>query len=358
MTASLAVPYRLNSPIIAVSTTTFTATTVARAIVGYAQKTGTIDRLVFYKSSTAGSGTIMGARIETVSGSRPTGTLFSAGASGTVTLGGSAGVVVITFGTPVSVTAGDIIAGVLYVDTYSATPTISVTLNGAIGPIFTAAGLPNNSNNASFSVGSGASWGNGTANTLCGFALLFDDETPVIGSLCALATSTTGTTIPTSGSNSHLGVKFIPDYNCDLHAVQIYGRGDGSIKAEVYNSGNTLIGTSLTLSSGSITNATSTILLPFTTPVSLTSGETYRIVERSVSGASNNQQSIQLYSHAMLEAVYGTGWCRTTSSDGTTWTDDSTGIMPNVMPFVCPTGSGGGGAGMRVHPGLTGGFRS
>jgi hypothetical protein len=183
---------------------------------------------------------------------------------------------------------------------------------------------------------------NATQNAIIGFAGLYDDDTPLIGSVVPGDIAVANTTVPTSGANSYLGLKFSPDSDCNLEFVQWCGRTDGSVKWELYDASNTLLGTSNILASETLATTTSnTVVARFDTPVALTGGQSYRLVERSVSGSNNQQTSLGLANASMLSAIYGT-WCRTTSEDGTAWTDDTTGICPGILPFITPTSSGGG----------------
>ncbi len=343
MSMSQATPLRMNGFFTASpAAIAFSATTVARAHIAICQKTGTIDRVKFLKRSAAGNGAVIDCRIETVSGSNPTGTLVAAGADGSLTLDATMGVKTIALNTPLTVTAGDIIAVVLYCSNATGTPSIAGSIATPYSLPSNSAGIPGYRSNAGFSVGSASGWTNSTVSAIISFAGVYTDGAPLVGSVVPSAITTTTTTVPTSGANSYLGLKFAPDSNCDLEYVQLCGRGDGSINFECYDSSNNLLGTTNTFASGVIaTTSVNTIALRFATPIALTGGQSYRLVQRSVSGANNNQVSLQLEDSAMLSVLFGT-WCQTTSSDGATWTDDTTGISPGVLPFITPTTSGGG----------------
>lgn len=315
----------------------YSATNMARALITICQKTGVIDRVKFLKRTTAGDTAVMAARIETVSAADPTGTLAGINASGTVTLDATTGIKTITLTSSLSVTVGDIIAVVLYATDVTGTPSIAGTMASPISPEALSTGLPCLRTNATFTAGLSANWSSNTANALSCFGAVYSDGDPVYGSVLPNATTFTNTTIPTSGANSYFGLKFTADANCNLHGVRWAGRSDGSVKWECYDSSNTLLGTSNVLASGSTTTAASnTMTSIFATPVALIGGSSYRLVERSVSGASNAQSTILLEDSTMISFLYGT-WCQTVSADGTTWTDDTTGICPGVVPLILPT---------------------
>ena len=316
----------------------FNATNMARALVTICQKTGTIDRVKFLKRTAAGDTAVMAARIETVSASDPTGTLAGTNASGTVTLDATTGIKTITLTSSLSVTAGDVIAVVLYATNVTGTPSIAGTMASPLAPQGLATGLPCLRTNATFTAGSGANWSSGTANALSCFGAVYSDGDPVFNSVIPNATTFTNTTIPTSGANSYFGLKFTADANCNLHGVRWAGRSDGSVKWELYNSVNTLLGTSNVLASGVSSATTSnTMTAIFATPIALTGGASYRLVERSVSGTNNAQSTILLEDSTMTSFLYGSGWVQTISADGTTWTDDTTGICPGIVPLILPT---------------------
>jgi hypothetical protein len=342
MSMSQATPLRMNGFFTANPVAVpFNATTVARAHIAICQRTGTIDRVKFLKRTAAGNGAVANCRIETVSGSNPTGTLVAAGAEGSLSLDATTGVKTIALNTPLTVTAGDIIAVILYCSDATGTPSIAGTIATPHSLPSVSAGIPGHRSNAAYSVGSASGWTNGTGSVVISFAGVYTDGTPLAGAIVPSAIAVATTNVPTSGVNSYLGLKFAPDSNCDLEYVQFCARGDGSITFECYDSGNTLLGTTNTLASGVLATASAnTIALRFATPIALTGGQSYRLVQRSISGLNNNQTSLQLEDSAMLSAIFGT-WCQTSSSDGTTWTDDTTGIAPGVLPFITPTSSGG-----------------
>jgi hypothetical protein len=343
MSMTQAMPARMNAFFtanpVAIS---WNATTIARAHIAIAQKSGTIDCVKFLKRTTGGNGAVAAARIETVSASNPTGTLFAAGADGSLSLDATTGVKTITLGTPLSVTAGDIIAVVLYFSNVTGTPSIAGTIATPYSLPSIASGMPGHRSNAAFSVGSATGWTNGTASVVLAFAAIYDDGAPLAGAVVPATMSVTTTTVPTSGANSYLGLKFAPDSDCELEYVQFCGRADGSVKFELYDNSNSLLGTTNVLGSGVLaTTSANTVSFRFATPIALTAGDSYRLVQRSISGANNSQVTLQLEDAAMLSVLFGT-WCQTTSSDGTTWTDDTTGICPGILPFIMPTSSGGG----------------
>jgi len=107
MTAAKSIPAFIGGNILTVTAQTFTSASVARATVTYAQKAGTIDRVCFNKGTSAGTSTVVGARIETLVDGYPSGTLAATGASGTLTLDATTGIKTITLGTPITVAAGD-----------------------------------------------------------------------------------------------------------------------------------------------------------------------------------------------------------------------------------------------------------
>lgn len=343
MSMSRAMPMRMNAFFTAApAAVSWNATTIARAYITVAQKSGTIDCVKFLKRSAAGNGAIAAARIETVSASNPTGTLFATGADGSLSLDATTGVKSIPLNTPPTVTVGDIIATILYFTDVTGTPSIAGTIATPYSLPAISSGLPGLRNNAAFSVGSASGWTNGTANTICSFAALYNDGIPLIGGVVPLDTAVTNTTVPTSGANSYLGLKGGFDYDCDLEFIQWCGRTDGSVHWEVYDASNNLLGTSNTLANGVLTTTVAnTVVARFGTPIALTAGQSYRLIERSVSGAYNAQTSLGLMDATMLAALFGANWCRTSSADGTTWTDDTTGICPGILPFITPKSSSG-----------------
>lgn len=281
-------------------------------------------------------------RLETVSGSNPTGTLVAAGAEGTHTIVASTGVKEITFTTPLTVTAGDVIAVVIYCHTYVAAASLGIILTGAGFLHSNAAGLPGIRANTGFVLGTSTGWTVSSSDAAPAFTALYSDGEPLLGAVIPGGASVATTTIPSSGSDSYLGLKFSPDANCNLEYVSVCGRNDGSSYFQLYDMSNTLLGTSITLAAGVIANNNSnSVIFRFTTPITMTGGQTYRLVQRNISG-STNQVSLQLKDSAMLASLFGSVWCRTTSSDGVNWTDDTTGIAPNVMPFVTMSAASGG----------------
>lgn len=351
MSASLAAPLRMNRAFDA-SPAAFSvgSTSDARAHIAICQRSGVIDRVFIYSRAVAGAGTVIGARIETVSGGNPTGTLVSAGASGLWTHDGVVGAKTITLTSPVTVTAGDIIAVILYCDTYVASASLASTISSGYTVLLDSPGLPGLKTSTTFVVGSGAGWTTGTAPVVIAFAAVYTDGEPLLGSVVPGATTTSPTSVVPSGANSYLGLKFTPDSTCDLHYVTWFGNNSGNSYWQVYDSvSNTLIGTSAYIPSGANPSSTINTMCLFSSPVRLNGGQSYRLVQRNVSGTTT-QVSLALKDNEMLTKVFG-AWCRTTSSDGLNWTDDNTGICPNVMPHVVPVRDG-----LRTPRAMNGGF--
>lgn len=344
MSMSRACPMRMNGFFTAnPAALAMTDLVTARGLVAICQKAGVIDRVQVFSRSTGGGTSVINARIETVFQSLPTGTLVAAGAEGSAVMPGAIGVVTITLTTPLTVAAGDIICPMIFMTSVTGSPSLAGTIATPYSLAAISAGLPGFRSNAGFVLGSSSGWTNSTANVVVPWAAVYDDGTPLPGSLVPGSASVATTLVPTSGANSYLGLKFSPDSNCNLEFVQWCGRTDGSVRWELYDSTNTLLGTSNTLASQTLnTTAANTVVARFATPIALTGGDSYRLVERSVSGVNNAQTSLQMADAAMLAAIYG-DWVRTTSADGVTWTDDTTGICPGILPFITPTGSGGGG---------------
>lgn len=345
MSMLTAMPMRINA-IFTVAPVAFivTDTISARSLTAICQKSGTIDRVQVLKRTTAGNGATLNARIETVFQSIPTGTLVAAGADGSVALDATTGVKTITLATPLTVAQGDIISPLIWCSNATGTPSLGQNIFSPCSLPALSAGLPGLRSNATFSVGSAANWTNHTPNVYAVWAALYDDGEPLAGS-CVVDDIALGTNVvPTSGANSYSGLKFTADGNCDLVFVEWCGRTDGSVRWELYDSSNTLLGTTNTLASQTLnTTPANTSVALFTSPVALTGGQSYRLIERSVSGANNSQTTMKMSDATMLAALFG-AWVRTTSADGVTWTDDTTGICPGIIPFITPTGSGGGGS--------------
>lgn len=319
-----------------ITSTILSSATVAAACVGHALKSGTVDRALILKT-TAGVGGNIAVRFETLTNNMPSGTLLAAGADGNAVIaGGSNSVQVVTLNTPVTVTRGDLFACLTYLSTFVASTSVgrailsSMELNNHTGAI------PGNRANATFTVGSGANWAVGTANTIGMICPIFTDGTPVLQSTYMLnAALPSYTTIPVSGAGAYYGVRYIPELTGDLEYIYDQGRSDNALY-QVYDNSNTLLGTSRTM--GTIVSNLSNVAV-FATPIRLVTGQTYRIVKRSTSGT-NTLLIMPSYSQVMQEAIYGI-YQLTSSADGITWTD-TVSTVPCITLGISPVSTSSG----------------
>lgn len=310
---------------------------IASASVHIAQKSGTIDRIGLYRTNT-GTGTIE-VRLETLASNNPSGTLVAAGANGqaVVAVGASNVPMAIALNTPVSVNKGDRFAAVVYLSSVTVSMNIARTIVAMNETINAVTSQPGNRSNTAFSLGAGTGWGNGTISTISLISALYTDDEPMFGSYI-LGGGPASVVVPASGANSYLGAKLVAEATEYLEGIYEIGRSDGTVQYELYDSSNNLLNTSISFSGGAALLGNQ--MHYFATPTLLQAGQTYRLVKRAISGASNGLLTMPSYSQALQESVFGV-YCLTSSSNGTSWTDTAT-TVPCITPLTTPGIFGGG----------------
>lgn len=336
-----------------VSTYAFSGSTLKKGTMLRANKAGTIDRIVCSVNSVTGSGATYDGRIETTTvNALPSGTLFSAGASGSITptVGG---VQTITLSTPVTVAEGDWFCLVLepssgvdgsnYV-TFNMSCDWRYLGNGADCVIRTC-----NYNGTVWSYTYG----------LLNLAVQYDDD-----SIVEYTGVVTESTAPTIGNGGVIAVKWTQPFSVDLvGAYSMVGSTGGAREwnLNLYNSSDTLL-SSENYSMGGGDYNQSTInptggILTLMTPYTLAAGTTYVLGFEQIGGNSVIGKNVQFFDAGCLESLTDfAGYLR--SYNGSSWTD-YTDRTPMIFPVfdVSSVSAGGGGGGLLRAGGFTGGYR-
>lgn len=302
-------------------------------------KAGTINDVGWF-TRVVTTGCTVQVRLETVSTSTglPTGTLVSAGASGTTAVADTDDNVwfTTTLGTPPTVTVGQLVAIVFKVS--SGTPS-----NLQIGG-FDDSGLFRQPSIIEF---------DGTASNITGispiFSLHYSDTTcpPTVGvwPIKALNTDTYN-----SGSNPNTrGNRFQVPHSVRAVGAWIYMDTDSDAAINLYDSDGVTIS-----ATGSIWQSVPPLATPgleyvaFTAPVTLAADTNYTLAVKPSSGTNLSVYSADVNAAGLLEAMPGgTRWFAATATNPTgtgSWTTTSTQfyLMGLVIDGVEAAGGGGG----------------
>lgn len=294
-----------------------------------AQKSGTIDRL-FYNCNVNTSPPSYLIRLESLSAGRPSNTILSAGASATFTPA-NLNVNAVALGTSYNVTAGEVFAVTISHNSGTIGGSNFSTFNYVV-TCYPA--LMYSNNGASWIQGSTAysTWSTGISNPgLAGFGALYSDN-EIVGTGWPMAASTVNTSVPTSGTDSYYGNVFTAPANLICNGFLANGRFDGSATIYLYDSNNNQLA-SYAIASGAYPATTNVHAIGwFSSPVNLIKGQSYRIFARNSSGTvqfSSSRCDLSTYTPTMITG----GAKSTTSTNGTSWTDD-TARFAAITPLV------------------------
>jgi hypothetical protein len=335
------VPY---TPTFTVSAITATA---SMALVSIAPKDGILNRVGVFKT-TGGGGSTLAARIETVTGYRPSGTALT---SGSTTVPATTNTLVLVPITPLAVAKGDMLATVLYHAPHVVATSYARSVATFAPSQQLQTGMPQVSVSTTFAAGSGAGWTNSTVTGITPlFSALYEDDSPLLGCWVPGGLST-ASVVPVSGGVPFQSARFTLEYPAIVEAAFAAGRFDGWVRFELYDDDNGLVDATIAQTAGvGAATANSNLLLQFQSLPVLPANTTYRLLVKSLSGASNSIIGNVSMSASHQEAVFGV-LRQSNSANGATW-GDTNNMFPSIVPLVTPVAIGG----IMVPRGFNGGF--
>jgi hypothetical protein len=290
-------------------------------------QTGTLDQISFIVATKTTNGTI-DVRLETVdttvNPAKNSGTLYATGSNGAVTVNAANTKFTATLGTPPSVTKGDLVAIVLK-NPASAPPNFAVRETTQGGNL-----TINFPYDTILQTGVWAA-----TNDTMAVMLHYSSPSGTFPELQASGTPAGGiTTLSTFGSAStpnRYGAKFTALDNWQVTGAWFYAKTDGTnnnCTIKLYDNSNNVLASvnwNSRLHNGSTNNRC--VFVEFPASTTLTAGNIYRIsVEPQSASQITGMLSLAFASaDDSLSCWMGAnGFYRTTSSDGTTWTDSTT----------------------------------
>jgi len=258
------------------------------------KKSGTITKVSFRMGSTTNASNIYKLSIETVVNGVPSGTLWATNTekTGITGISGAGAYVTVELTAGAVVNAGDIIAVVFQVTTFSANSTIALYSDGTTG----SSGLPCaiQFNGGSWAIpGSAPNW-----------AIEYDDGTFV--SILGLFSFKN---INSTNANSSLmtGNKIVPQKSIRVVGFTAWADLDATTSVVIYDSdGSTQLASftldaSLPLGSANVYN----YCAYFSSPITLSAGQTYYIMYRNTNATSTATYDYEVESAACRESLDG-----------------------------------------------------
>ncbi len=304
-----------------------------------APRTGNIDRLVFGVETLTGSSPTFRWRLETLGATgnppRGSGTLYHANGdvTGTVTTNKN----VVTFATPVPVTAGDIITVVMThssgtIDGSNFIILRASAINGAI-QFMGVRGFPCS---ATFKAST-----HGTYTAMPLIVPLYDDDYPACSSILLSSSNAAANTT----ANGEDGNKFTPNFSMDalgFYGFVRYNSGASTVlNFRLYDSSGTVLRSVLSTDGrwGASNSTQSGTFFPFD-PITLEAGESYRMGCHNT-GSVGRLGWMTFYDAACKNIFYGdlySEFSRTTRTYSGTWnegdwTQDATSVS-SLLPYV------------------------
>ncbi len=315
------------------------------AIVGYAHKTGTIDRIDCYVTAITGTPPTYEARLESISSNAPSGSLIAANTNGTVTPVAT-GLKSIALTSSYAVAAGDPICAVIE---YSA-GTVDGSNNASVGYRTTGA----MATNGPVGFSNTGSWA--TSGYAAALSWRYSDGEYATGVQMII---TAGNATFNSGStpDEHANL-WVPPGNITVAGVlarfRSYGTGGASSEILLYDSGDGVLGT-ITLDATRTPSVTARLGHFYFAdgPVALTGGSAYRFAFKP--DANNIQINDMDYANADALIAGNGGLSKSTRVDGGGWTDDDT-VAYQLWPLATTIPAGGGAASILGGGNLAGGF--
>lgn len=313
-----------------------------KAAIGFiASESFTLAKVDLYVHNEVGTSPAYDIRIETDDGAgRPSGTLAWANATATftATTAGWIGLQTLT-------ASGAIAPGTLYhivIQPNGVPDAINhIAIKDAPGPISPTAGPQNIYSVSERYTGSWSNPGFGI------FVLSNSDSSVMIGQPYYVEMSTLTVT-----NTAWKGVKFTAPCNMTVWGCVFYclnSTSAGIVSAKLISSGNSVLGTA-DLPAAAMDLATargfSSRILVFSSPISLTAGETYRLVLKDTAGNQRIEGGATSSAYKTLGGVGGDAHLTEgTSSDGTAsptvWTDTDTSF-PGFLLMASESPAGGG----------------
>lgn len=304
-----------------------------------APKTGNIRYIGTTFTALSGSPALT-LRAETVSSRLPTGTLFGTNTNASYSPSATDTFVWTQLTADAAVTAGDMIAAVVgYTSGTSATS--AYTFPGVANPIRT--GLPY------AVVMSAGSWAAST-QYFPAVCFKYDDGTIISGSFPASST-TTATYQSGTNPNERASV-FTAPFGCAISGVIVYANlaATATITVAIYEGTSTTAMTGGTITVGAAENSSANGMvfdLVFASPITLTSGTSYRIGVLATAAANVIVPRVLWPGTAERDVVYGALWADT--RNGSSWVGESTTTTEMIFPVISSVTSGGAGVAQGLH---------
>lgn len=331
-----------NSTIVTQGNSAISSANASAAAVLKAPKTGTISKIYVLIGTVSGSTPTIDARLETVSGQFPTGSLLGTNSNNTQVVANNTGYE-ITLTTPVAVTKGDILAIVI---TYSAGTTINVKVNNA-------------QMQSKYPYGLLKTAGTYAAASTPVVALGYNDSTypenyPLVPALA------TATNFNSSSTPDERGNIFTLPVSLRANGIQIaYQNALASADFDLvlYDSNGTSVLASVSMDADTLFGTSGGWMkVYFASPVTLLASTAYRVVVKPTTTNDNAWVRYQALNTTVMQALPGKGaWYGTSRTDAGAWTEVTTDFYTIGLLFDgIDSGSGGG---LLVHSGMSGGLR-
>lgn len=287
-----------------------------------APATGSITAVVIRSGATVTSSGDVTVRLESVDASTgdASGSLLAANTSGTVTVAATNTFYTATLTAAASVTKGDVIAVV--VEWVSGNFLIAGTTSGQ-----TASNFPYGETNVS-----GSMVKNATPPILAlSYGGTYYEQT---GTLPSFATNLTA--IGTGTTPDELGSIFVAPAAFQVGSLWAYCDADGDLDVVLYNAANGTVASVSFDKDIRFSTSGGLMVAPLASPVTLTSGDTYRVVVKPTSATTLAPYSITVSAAAVLDTLPGgQTWHRTERTDAGSWTETTT---QRVMTGIGVTG--------------------
>lgn len=308
-------------------------------------KTGSIVAVGCRTGTVSGSGLSVSAGLETLSSGDPSGTAYGGSVAGSFTPTTNA-FFEITLGTAASATIGDDIA-VVFNLTAGTTPSVNIPAT-------------NDASSGSTTVFPYIDTYNGTVWTKSSTTILiswikYSDGTYEYTGMSPFIQSTSAFNNGSTPDEYALYMNLTAP--CRTVGFWLYANFPAATDIVLYDSGSTALRTN-TLNVSNLSGATGYHVYPWSGGKQTLAAGVHRLSVKPTTTTNITIYKAQVYSAAISDAwLGGQNFKQSSRTDGGSWTEDGTlRLMGGLIIDQLDDGAGGGG-GMMVHPGMTGGVR-
>ena len=343
-----------NATMAFLSSTALTASTHQHAVCGVVPKSGTITGIGFrFAAVTKGGTTALTLALEDTSTTagppaQPDGTQDQTAAIGNADIVANTWKT-ITLDSNRTVTQGDLLSVVWEYSTFNTGDSIAFshwqTSTGA-GPMPQEAGASHYN---------GSTWA--VLQAIPNLILVYNDGTFATLSGCSPAESLTSTAFNSGTATNLRGNLWIPHCDMTLRGIISYYQASGNADLVIYDSGFSEL-RSVTIDANTVrSNALRMYSAIFSSDLDVTGGSTYYLMLRPA-GTNSTIVTIGVNAAGHLQGTfYGDQLYGAYRTSGGSWSTNTAEQNP-IGVIVSKIGStGGGGGGLVIHPGMTGGMR-